>query len=45
MVVTKRDSQILGGPFNTKEHIEAAIKAIGEIAADRQPCNCDELKK
>ena len=24
------------GPFNTKEHIETAIKAISEIAADRQ---------
>jgi len=24
------------GPFNTREHIEAAIKAIAEIAADRQ---------
>jgi cysteine desulfurase / selenocysteine lyase len=32
------------GPFNTKEHIEKAISAIAEIAADRQPCNCDELK-
>lgn len=24
------------GPFNTEEHIEAAVKAVGEIAADRQ---------
>ncbi len=25
------------GPFNTKEHIETAIKAVREIAADRDP--------
>jgi cysteine desulfurase/selenocysteine lyase len=24
------------GPFNTKEHVETAVKAVGEIAADRQ---------
>lgn len=24
------------GPFNTKEHVETAIKAVAEIAADRQ---------
>ncbi|MFH1747756.1 MAG: aminotransferase class V-fold PLP-dependent enzyme [Planctomycetota bacterium] len=25
------------GPFNTREHIETAIKAVAEIAADRNP--------
>ena len=30
--------RLSAGPFNTDEHIETTIKAIGEIAADRPTC-------